>query len=178
MVSMITERNLVLFPKLIRYFSGLFNLFPRLDSNQQLCPKKIPPKQTRTLHVILIFWNAVILLLLSCTFSFKGVTYVDECSLNTYTQAKSPRVNFTWNEFHVNFTWNFHMNFTWNLFHVNFTWNCHVNFTWNSFHVKFMWNISRELQVNRVSHEIHVKYTPIFHVNFVSRNLFKSFNFR
>ena len=60
------------------------------------------------------------------------------------TQAKSPRVNFTWTEFHVKFTGNFHMNFKWNLFHVNFTWiahaicfmwistwNCHLNFTWN-----------------------------------------------
>ena len=32
--------------------------------------------------------------------------------------------------------------------------------------------------MNRVSHEIHVKYVPLYHVNFVSRNLVKSFNFR
>ena len=66
----------------------------------------------------------------------------------------SPRVNFTWNSFHVNFTWI--------LFHVSFTLNFHVNFSWNSFHVKFMWNISSKLQVKRHSHEIHVKYAPIF----------------
>ena len=68
-------------------------------------------------------------------------------------------VNRVSREYHVQYLREFHMNFTWNLFHVNFTWNCHVNFMWNSFHVKFMWNISRELQVNRVSHEIHVKFT-------------------
>ena len=42
------------------------------------------------------------------------------------TQAKSPRVNFTWNEFHVNFTWKFHVNFTWISREISFMWISHV----------------------------------------------------
>ena len=69
------------------------------------------------------------------------------------------------------------MNFTWNLFHVNFKWNCHMNFTWNEFHVKFMWNISCELQVNRVSHEIHINFTHGDFACVVEEDIVKDFYF-
>ena len=49
-------------------------------------------------------------------------------------------MNFTWNEFHVKFTWQFHVKFTWNKFHVKFMWNSRENFTWNSRETRFTWN--------------------------------------
>ena len=47
-------------------------------------------------------------------------------------QAKSPRVNFTWNEFHMNFTWNFHVNFTWISRENSFMWISRETVTWIS----------------------------------------------
>ena len=64
-----------------------------------------------------------------------------------HTQAKSLRENFTWNKFHVNFTWNFHVNFTWISSKICFMWISretvifHVNCRWIEFHMKFTWNM-------------------------------------
>ena len=85
-------------------------------------------------------------------------------SLNT--QAKSPRVNFTWNEFHVNFTWNFHVNFTWISREICFMWISRETVMWISRETRFTWNSCEIFHVNCRWIEFHMKFTWNMHLYF------------
>ena len=68
-------------------------------------------------------------------FTWNIVTYFTWISCETRFTCNSREIyhmNFTWNEVHLKFTWQFHVKFTWNKFHVKFMWNSRETFTWNS----------------------------------------------
>ena len=89
-----------------------------------------------------------------------------ESSLKGSTQAKSPRVNFTWNEFRVNFTWNFHVNFTWISREICFMWISRETVTWISRETRFTWNSCEIFHVNCRWIEFHMKFTWNMHLYF------------
>ena len=154
--SVLSNSNVLLFISLSFFFS---NLFVCLVSYSLICQMYLFIDL-----LFLIIWMYVLFIYRCIIWNYTTVWHIRK-KITNYTQAKSPRMNFTWNEFHVNFSREIHVKFASREFHVKLvSREIHINF-------------SRELQVSRVSHEIHLKYVPIFHVKFVGRNLFKSFNF-